>query len=98
MFYTQAGNWYYPPTQTNTTLVQATPGLPLVITATGLGSINPPVPSGTIPVSGTSSPIAVPPATINGSSVQVLSATYTGLGIYAITVDVPDTVNPGTVR
>ena len=96
MLYVQSGGSIFLASGANTAVIQATPGSPLVIAAFGLGSITPSVASGTVPSSGASSATAMPSVTINGVGAPVLSAAYIGLGIYAITVDVPVTVSSGS--
>jgi len=95
MFSAQGG--LYLPVSANTALVNATPGTTLTIAATGLGSISPAVASGTVPVSDSSNALATPSVTINGASAQVLSATYVGLGVYAITATVPQSADTGSI-
>ena len=97
MFYTQAGGTIFSPSEARTAIVQTVPAAPLVIMAFGLGSISPAVPSGTVPSSGASSASATPIVMMNGISARVLSATYVGLGLYAIAVDVPAGVSSGSV-
>ena len=98
LFYLEADSTIFRPSQANTATAQARSGTSLVIVASGLGSISPAVTSGTVPSLGTSIASATPWVTIDGASVQVLSATYVGLGVYAITVDVPNSANSGSVK
>ncbi len=97
MFYAQSGGTTFFPSQGNTATVEVTSGTPVVIEAFGLGSISPAVASGTVPLSGASNASAIPSVTMNGLSAQVLSATYVGLGVYAITAQAPGSVSSGSV-
>jgi uncharacterized protein (TIGR03437 family) len=87
------------PSASNTAVVQAAPGSTIVLTATGLGTVTPAVPSGQAPAPGAapSSAVAVPPITVNGSLAQVLSAFYTDLGVYTIIATVPPDATTGNV-
>jgi uncharacterized protein (TIGR03437 family) len=84
------------PSAANTVIVHTTPGATLGLEATGLGAISPAVASGSIPSSGASNALATPQVTINGAPAVVLSATYAGLGLYAMTETVPEA--PVTVQ
>jgi uncharacterized protein (TIGR03437 family) len=96
MFVTQ-GSSLGLPVSANTATVNATPGDKVVITTTGLGSIIPAVASGTPPALPDSTALAIPSVTINGAMAEVLSATYTGLGLYTIAVEVPASASTGLV-
>jgi collagen type I alpha len=96
MFVTQ-GSSLGLPVSANTAMVNAKPGDKVVITATGLGSISPPVASGTPSLLGDSTALAIPSVTINGAAAEVLSATYTGVGLYTIAVEVPASASTGLV-
>ncbi|MGA2741723.1 MAG: hypothetical protein ABSG65_30335, partial [Bryobacteraceae bacterium] len=85
------------PSAFNTVVVNTTPGATLVLEATGVGAVSPGVASGTVPASGVSNALATPLVTMNGAPAAVLSATYTGLGLYAITVTVPASADTGSV-
>jgi uncharacterized protein (TIGR03437 family) len=85
------------PTSANTSVVNVPDTTPLVITATGLGSITPAVASGTVPSLGGNSVVAIPLVTLNGTATPVVSATYAGVGLYAITVDVPSSLITGPI-
>ena len=91
MFYAQAaGGAIVAPVQTNTALVPAIPGIPIIVIASGMGPVNPAVPSGAAPPSGASvTPLALPTVTVDGIAAQVLSANYIGVGVYQIAVKVP---------
>ena len=86
-----------PPSSANSVVVTAAPGSPVVLSATGLGAISPAVASGTTPTPGLSNALAIPTVTINGALASVLSATYDELGLYTITVTVPDGADTGSV-
>jgi collagen type VII alpha len=96
MFVTQ-GSSLGLPVPADTATVNAKPGDKVVITATGLGSIIPAVGSGTPPAPPDSTALAIPSVTINGATADVLSATYTGLGLYTIAVEVPASASTGLV-
>src|ERR1700733_7246359 len=96
MFATQ-GSSLGLPISANTATVNAASGSNVVITATGLGSITPAVASGTAPLLPDSNALAIPSVTINGATAEVLSATYTGLGLYTIVVEVPVSASTGLV-
>ncbi len=96
MFVTQGSNLGLP-VSADTATVKAAPGDKVVITATGVGSIIPAVASGTPPLTGDSTALAIPSVTINGATSEVSSATYTGLGLYTIVVEVPASASTGLV-
>jgi len=85
------------PTSANAATVGAGQGTSLVITATGLGAIQPAVASGTTPSPGDSNALAIPSVTLNGVAAEVLSANYVGLGLYAIAVNVPGSLSAGPI-
>jgi uncharacterized protein (TIGR03437 family) len=87
----------YTPSAADTVAVTKAPGDTLVLEATGLGAVSPAVASGTVPSSSASNALATPPVTINGAPAVVLSATYTGLGLYTIAVMVPASADTGSV-
>ena len=96
MAYAQVGSAIFPVTQSNSTAIQAAPGAQVSIVAFGLGSVTPAVASGTLPpafpaINASARPIV----SIAGAPVPVLSATYIGLGVYLVSVDVPATATGG---
>ncbi len=96
MFFSQGASLALP-VSADTATVGAKPGDKVAITATGLGSITPAIPSGTPPLFSDSSALAIPSVTINGATAQVFSATYTGLGLYTVVVEVPAGASTGLV-
>ncbi len=97
MFYVRANGMVFAPSQSNTAVVQAPPGTLVSIGAYGLGSVVPPIASGTLPYPPVSHVLATPAVTVSGIATQVLSSTYVGLGIYEVAVEVPISANSGSV-
>ncbi len=87
------------PTSANTAVILAAPGNTIHIAATGLGSITPAVPSGVTPnpAAQPSNALATPAVAVNGAAAEVVSAVYSGLGLYLISAIVPPSADTGTV-
>jgi len=90
----------FTPSRANSVALQATPGSTVILYAFGLGSVNPPVASGIAPplMLGAINAVAVPSIQINGTPVQASSATYAGLGLYAIAFTMPASAGSGPVN
>ena len=85
------------PTSPNVATVNAMPGTTILIEASGLGAVSPAVASGTVPSQDLSHALMTPAVTVNGAAAEVLSATYTGIGIYTVAVNVPSSADTGAV-